>query len=143
MDERRLGVCGLTVSALGVGTWSWSDAPVWATALDRGLARLDVETLDLYLIHWPYTVLRIEPLMDAMAAMHAGKVRAVGVSNYTAPQMRRVHARLSGRTVARDPHDGDDACYALGGKIHPVAPSLRIPREMLALSIKEISSWRR
>ena len=65
-------------------------------ALDHSLARLGVETFDLYLIHWPYTVLRVESLMDAMAeAVRAGKVRAVGVSNFTAPQMRRAHNRLA------------------------------------------------
>jgi aryl-alcohol dehydrogenase-like predicted oxidoreductase len=65
-------------------------------ALDHSLSRLGVETLDLYLIHWPYTLLRIEPLMDALAeAVRAGKVRAVGVSNFDAFGMRRAHDRLA------------------------------------------------
>jgi len=65
-------------------------------ALDASLARLGVATLDLYQIHWPYTFLSIRDLMDAMAkAVRAGKIRAVGVSNYNVSQMRQAHARLA------------------------------------------------
>lgn len=66
------------------------------TALDASLERLNVKTIDLYQIHWPYTFIRIDALMDALAAaVRSGKVRAVGVSNYSADQMRRAHARLA------------------------------------------------
>ncbi len=65
-------------------------------ALDASLERLNVQTIDLYQVHWPYTFLRVEPLMDALAqAVRSGKVRAVGVSNYGADLMRRAHARLA------------------------------------------------
>ena len=65
-------------------------------ALDASLERLNVKTIDLYQIHWPYTVISIDALMDALAeAVHSGKVRAVGVSNYGADLMRRAHARLA------------------------------------------------
>ncbi|MCA1667740.1 MAG: aldo/keto reductase, partial [Thermomicrobia bacterium] len=41
-------------------------------------------------------MLRIEALMDGLAeAVQAGKVRAVGVSNFDALQMRRAHACLA------------------------------------------------
>lgn len=164
-ETRRLGASGITVSALGAGTWSWGDAPFWGyggapdrdeiaaafrasldagvtffdtaevyggggservlgalardagrpvviaskftplphrlsprtihTALDRTRARLGVATLDLYLIHWPYTLLTTRAMMDALAeAVRAGKVRAVGVSNFGATNMRRAHERL-------------------------------------------------
>jgi aryl-alcohol dehydrogenase-like predicted oxidoreductase len=65
-------------------------------ALDQSLKRLGVKQIDLYQIHWPYTLLKINDLMDAMAeAVKAGKIRAVGVSNYSADQMRKAHARLA------------------------------------------------
>ncbi len=65
-------------------------------ALDASLERLNVKTIDLYQIHWPYTIIGVDALMDALAeAVRAGKVRAVGVSNYSADQMRRAHARLA------------------------------------------------
>jgi aryl-alcohol dehydrogenase-like predicted oxidoreductase len=64
-------------------------------ALDHSLERLGVKQIDLYQIHWPYTLLRIDALMDALAqAAREGKVKAVGVSNYTATMMRQAHARL-------------------------------------------------
>ncbi len=65
-------------------------------ALDASLERLNVQSIDLYQIHWPYTLIGVDALMDALAgAVRAGKVRAVGVSNYSADQMRRAHARLA------------------------------------------------
>jgi aryl-alcohol dehydrogenase-like predicted oxidoreductase len=65
-------------------------------ALDASLERLGVQTIDLYQIHWPYTFLSMDALMDMLAiAVHSGKVRAVGVSNYGVKQMQRAAARLA------------------------------------------------
>jgi aryl-alcohol dehydrogenase-like predicted oxidoreductase len=65
-------------------------------ALDASLRRLGVQMIDLYYIHFPFTLLSIETLMDLMAqAVEAGKIRAVGVSNFTAKQMRRASIRLA------------------------------------------------
>jgi aryl-alcohol dehydrogenase-like predicted oxidoreductase len=65
-------------------------------ALDASLERLGIATIDLYQIHWPYTFLNTNALMDVLAqAVRSGKVRAVGVSNYSAARMRQAHARLA------------------------------------------------
>lgn len=65
-------------------------------ALDATLQRLGVSSIDLYQVHWPYTFLNKTALMDMMAkAFNAGKIRAIGVSNYNVAQMRQVHARLA------------------------------------------------
>jgi aryl-alcohol dehydrogenase-like predicted oxidoreductase len=65
-------------------------------ALEASLARLGLPAVDLYYVHFPYTLLRVETLMDMMVqAVEAGKVRAVGVSNFNATQMRRAAAHLS------------------------------------------------
>ncbi len=64
-------------------------------ALDGSLRRLGVETLDLYYIHMPPSAQSIEDLMDYMAeACTSEKIRAVGVSNFDAEQMRRSAAQL-------------------------------------------------
>ncbi len=73
----------------------WSSRTL-LNALDASLARLNASSIDLYLVHFPYTFLGIEPLMDAMAQAHAaGKIKGVGVSNYSASQMRRAAAQLA------------------------------------------------
>jgi aryl-alcohol dehydrogenase-like predicted oxidoreductase len=64
--------------------------------LDASLSRLGVQYIDLYYIHWPFTFLSVETLMDMMAhAVEIGKIRAVGVSNFNAVQMRRAATRLA------------------------------------------------
>ncbi len=65
-------------------------------ALDHSLGRLGMQSIDLYQVHWPYSLLKINDVMDAMAeAVHAGKIRAVGVSNYGVDAMRQAQARLA------------------------------------------------
>lgn len=65
-------------------------------ALNSSLSRLGKQTIDLYYIHFPYSFLSVETLMDLMAqAVAAGKIRAVGVSNFNAKQMRRAATRLA------------------------------------------------
>jgi aryl-alcohol dehydrogenase-like predicted oxidoreductase len=69
-------------------------------ALDRSLARLGMDHVDLYQAHWPSLFMSIPKLMDALAdAVAEGKVRYVGVSNYDAVQLRRAHAALARRGV--------------------------------------------
>jgi aryl-alcohol dehydrogenase-like predicted oxidoreductase len=70
-------------------------------ALDASLARLQRTSLDLYQHHFPADRIPIPRLMNLMAdAVQAGKVKAVGVSNYSASQMRLAHAELARRGVA-------------------------------------------
>lgn len=69
-------------------------------ALDASLARLARSSVDLYQHHFPSRRVSIPKLMELMAdAVEAGKVRAVGVSNYSAEQMRVAHAALARRGV--------------------------------------------
>jgi aryl-alcohol dehydrogenase-like predicted oxidoreductase len=70
------------------------------SALRHSLERLGVERVDLYQIHWPFPPMPIETWMDALAdAVEAGLVREVGVSNYSAAQVRRAHAALKRRGI--------------------------------------------
>ena len=69
-------------------------------ALRGSLRRLGLPQVDLYQIHWPSPLLPPETCADALAdVVEAGLTRAVGVSNYSVAQMRRVHARLARRGV--------------------------------------------
>jgi aryl-alcohol dehydrogenase-like predicted oxidoreductase len=70
-------------------------------ALDASLKRLQIERIDLYQVHFPSPLLGIPALMDAMAdAVADGKIRAVGVSNYSAAQMHTAYTALARRGVA-------------------------------------------
>jgi len=69
-------------------------------ALEDSLARLGRSTIDLYQIHFSSRRLSIPRLMNLMAeAVEAGKVRAVGVSNYSAEEMRLAHTELAKRGI--------------------------------------------
>ena len=54
--------------------------------------------IDLYYIHQPFSLSSVEAVMDAMADLvMAGKIRSVGVSNFSADRMRRAYAELDKR----------------------------------------------
>ncbi|NJP05449.1 MAG: aldo/keto reductase [Chloroflexaceae bacterium] len=79
----------------------WRYGPTaFRMALDDSLQRLGLDHIDLYQIHWPIPVVSIPDLMDAMAdAVADGKIRAVGVSNYSAEQMRQAYEALQRRNI--------------------------------------------
>ena len=58
--------------------------------LEGSLRRLNVETIDLYQIHWPNPETEIEEGWEALARFREeGKVRWIGVSNFNVGQMER------------------------------------------------------
>ena len=58
---------------------------------EESLSRLQVETIDLYQIHWPRPDEDIEEGWEAMAELkEEGKVRHIGVSNFDVEQMERI-----------------------------------------------------
>ena len=62
-----------------------------AEELDGSLRRLGVETIDLYQIHWPEPQNEIEEGWETLAKFQKqGKVRWIGVSNFSVEQMKRI-----------------------------------------------------
>lgn len=58
---------------------------------ENSLRRLQIETIDLYQMHWPEPEADIEEGWGAMARLKAeGKVRHIGVSNFNVAQMERI-----------------------------------------------------
>jgi diketogulonate reductase-like aldo/keto reductase len=65
-------------------------------AAEQSLKRINTDYIDLYQLHWPnYTV----PIAETMAAMEelveSGKVRFIGVSNFSVGEMEEAQAALS------------------------------------------------
>jgi aryl-alcohol dehydrogenase-like predicted oxidoreductase len=70
------------------------DAPVKSASArevgaecDASLRRLGVERIDLYQLHWPVPQPITETAQACAALLSAGKIRAVGVSNFSVPQL--------------------------------------------------------
>ena len=60
---------------------------------EQSLRRLQAETIDLYQIHWPEPDADIEEGWEEMARLQKeGKVRYIGVSNFSVAQMKRAQA---------------------------------------------------
>jgi aryl-alcohol dehydrogenase-like predicted oxidoreductase len=56
--------------------------------VENSLRRLRTDTIDLYQVHWPDPNTPIDQIAEAMAALYgAGKIRAIGVSNFSPAQM--------------------------------------------------------
>jgi aryl-alcohol dehydrogenase-like predicted oxidoreductase len=72
-----------------------------ADALTASLKRLKLPTIDLYQVHFPApSFLSQTGLMNALADEVAqGRIKAVGVSNYNADQLREAHRLLAMRGV--------------------------------------------
>jgi len=72
-----------------------------AKGIARSLKRLGLPHIDLYQLHWAdIEELPIAAAMNAFAdAVQSGQIRAVGVSNFSAAEMREADAALQGRGV--------------------------------------------
>jgi aryl-alcohol dehydrogenase-like predicted oxidoreductase len=56
--------------------------------VENSLRRLQTDVIDLYQVHWPDPNTPIAEVAEAMGALHrAGKIRAIGVSNFSPAQM--------------------------------------------------------
>ncbi len=100
---QALGAAGLRARALvatKVGL-EWRDGKVFRNAtparimqeIDASLRRLRTDYIDIYQVHWPDPLVPIEETAAAMRALYEqGKIRAIGVSNFSVAQMERFRA---------------------------------------------------
>ena len=66
---------------------------------EASLRRLGVETIDLYLLHWPGSIPLAETVATFESLQRAGKIRHWGVSNFDADAMRELQATPGGAAV--------------------------------------------
>jgi aryl-alcohol dehydrogenase-like predicted oxidoreductase len=78
------------------GGLEWQDGKVWRNSsperirkeVEESLRRLGTDYIDLYQVHWPDPLVPIHDTAAALARLlKEGKIRAIGVSNYSAAQM--------------------------------------------------------
>src|SRR6266853_3772227 len=76
----------------------WRDGKVFRNAsreriareVEDSLARLRTHYIDIYQVHWPDPLVPMEETASAMAELYKqGKIRAIGVSNFSVAQMER------------------------------------------------------
>ena len=115
-----------------------SDSPrALFEALDNSLLRLGVDYLDLYQMHSPSTKNTITEYMDVMAeAIKTGKIRSVGVCNFSVMQIHEAYEALAKHNIPlatamigynllrRWPEKNGvlDTCKELGISVIPYAP---------------------
>ncbi len=98
---RALERSGITNGQVVIAT-KWNPLMRSARSLGRTIGRrqecLKPFGVDLHQVHFPASFSSVEAEMNAMADLiEAGMIRAAGVSNYSARQMRRAHRALDKR----------------------------------------------
>jgi len=80
-------------------THHWKYAEVLRSAEDS-LRRLGIERIDLYQLHWANAAVPIEETMGAMEQLvQEGKVRFIGVSNFTARELAQAQAHMRNNPI--------------------------------------------
>src|ERR1700693_746851 len=73
--------------------------------VEDSLCRLQTDYIDIYQVHWPDPLITIEETADAMYTLFAqGKIRAIGVSNFSVGQMERFR-RVAPLHVLQPPYN--------------------------------------
>jgi diketogulonate reductase-like aldo/keto reductase len=88
-----IGASGLDRSEVFVTTKVWNEDHGYdatLAAFDISLEQLGLEYVDLYLIHWPVPVLRLDTWRALERLTLDGRVRDIGVSNYMVPHLREI-----------------------------------------------------
>jgi aryl-alcohol dehydrogenase-like predicted oxidoreductase len=96
--------------------------------IDDSLQRLRTDVIDIYQVHWPDPNVPIEETAAAMADLQrAGKIRAIGVSNFSPPQIEAfrkvapVHAVQSPYNLFERAIEDDVLPYCRDGNIVTLA----------------------
>jgi aryl-alcohol dehydrogenase-like predicted oxidoreductase len=100
VGKALMGVRSAAVIATKVGV-EWRDGKVYRNAsrnrimaeIHDSLRRLRTDYIDIYHVHWPDPLVPMEETASAMRELYQqGKIRAIGVSNFTVAQMQTFRA---------------------------------------------------
>jgi len=87
---------GIPREEVFVTTKLWNEDQGYDAALrafDASMKRLDLEYIDLYLIHWPVPGKRLESWRALEKILAGGRVRAIGVSNFMVRHLEELLGR--------------------------------------------------
>jgi len=92
--------------------------------IEDSLRRLQTDYIDVYQVHWPDPLVMIEETAEAMYTLYnQGKIRAIGVSNFSVDQIARFR-RVAPLHVLQPPYnlferevEADLLAYCRGNKI--------------------------
>jgi aryl-alcohol dehydrogenase-like predicted oxidoreductase len=91
----------------------WKDGRVFRNAsrarilaeAEDSLRRLQTDYIDIYQVHWPDPVVRVEETAEAMGTLlRQGKIRAIGVSNFSVAQIEQFR-RVAPLHVVQPPYN--------------------------------------
>ncbi len=91
----------------------WRDCKVYRNAsrerimqeIDDSLRRLRTDYIDIYQVHWPDPLVPVEETAEAMRTLYEqGKIRAIGVSNFSVDEMERFR-RVAPLHVLQPPYN--------------------------------------
>ena len=106
-------VCALACSSPPRPASTGSDGKVFRNAsrarimreIDDSLRRLRTDYIDVYQVHWPDPLVPIEETAEAMLTLfRQGKIRAIGVSNFSVEQMEQFR-RVAPLHVLQPPYN--------------------------------------
>src|SRR5579863_8264783 len=112
VGEALEGVRAEAVIATKTGL-EWRDGKVYRNAsrerikqeVDDSLRRLRTDYIDIYQVHWPDPKVPVEETAEVMRSLYeAGKIRAIGVSNFSVAQMERFR-RVAPLHVLQSPYN--------------------------------------
>jgi aryl-alcohol dehydrogenase-like predicted oxidoreductase len=73
--------------------------------IDDSLARLQTDHIDVYQVHWPDPLVPVEETAEALHRLYrVGRIRAIGVSNYSVAQMD-LFRRIAPLHAAQPPYN--------------------------------------
>ena len=110
LDDGRLRSRVVISTKVGL---EWKDGKVYRNAsrarilkeVEDSLRRLRTDYIDIYQVHWPDPLVPIEETAEAMIALYGqGKIRAIGVSNFSVDQMDRFR-RVAPLHVLQPPYN--------------------------------------
>ena len=108
LDRKRTQAVIATKTGL-----EWRDGKVYRNAtrarimqeVDDSLRRLRTDYIDIYQVHWPDPLVPVEETAEAMLSLYEqGKIRAIGVSNFSVDQMERFR-RVAPLHVLQPPYN--------------------------------------